>query len=115
MSECIFCNKLVRQHKILENELAFVIFDKYPKEKGHALIIPKRHVENLFDMTPEEWAATHDLLLKTKARLDKDHKPDGYNVVSNIGRAAGQEIFHAHVHLIPRYAAAEDYTTRHLL
>ncbi|WP_299091480.1 HIT family protein [uncultured Metabacillus sp.] len=87
----------------LENNLAMAFFDKFPVTNGHLLIIPKRHVEHYFDLTSEEKQAMDDLLLQGKELLDHQFNPDGYNIGINNGEAAGQTIFHVHVHLIPRY------------
>ncbi|OAS85341.1 HIT family protein [Metabacillus litoralis] len=97
---CIFCSM---NEIIIENNLFLAIFYKYPVTKGHLLIIPKRHVEHYFDLTFEERQAIDDLLFKGKKLLDQQYKPDGYNIGINNGEAAGQTIFHVHVHLIPRY------------
>lgn len=98
---CPFCGNGL---KILrENELAFAIYDKYPVSRGHLLVIPKRHVSDYFDTTPEERRAMNELLDECKAMLDETFSPDGYNIGINVGEAAGQTIFHVHVHLIPRY------------
>jgi len=100
--ECPFCNprpELV----VAQNERALALFDLYPVNPGHALIVPKRHVSTPFELTPEEWNAVVALLNEVKALIDARFKPDGYNVGFNAGEAAGQTIDHAHVHLIPRY------------
>lgn len=99
-SECPFCN--VRA-PILANELAFVIFDKYPVTPGHALIVPRRHVASYFETTSEERVAMLDLLLAAKERSDRQLAPDGYNIGVNVGEAAGQTVGHVHMHLIPRF------------
>lgn len=102
--ECVFCNYLFfKDELIAENELAFAIYDNFPVNKGHTLIIPKRHFESFFDATPEEIQAIYELLHKVKNILDKEFKPDAYNAGINIGEAAGQTIMHLHVHMIPRY------------
>nr|WP_315990303.1 HIT family protein [Desulforamulus aquiferis] len=88
---------------IKENDLAFAIYDKYPVNQGHILIIPKRHFGNYFDSTKEEREAILNLLEECKVFLDKEYSPDGYNIGINIGEAAGQTVWHLHVHLIPRY------------
>ena len=97
---CVFCtiNDIV-----LENDLAIAFYDKYPVNKGHLLIIPKRHVEQYFDLTDQERKAIDQLLFKGKKLLDGEYHPDGYNIGVNCGEAAGQTIFHVHVHLIPRF------------
>lgn len=71
---------------------------------GSGLIVPKAHRETVFDLTPEEWRDTNDLLQRVKALLDAEYAPDGYNVGWNAGAAAGQHVFHAHLHVIPRFA-----------
>ncbi len=99
---CIFCN-LDEVNYILSNELAFSVYDKFPVNKGHILVIPKRHFSSLFEATEEEIIYLYRLLEESKELLDKEFKPDGYNVGVNIGSPAGQSIFHLHIHLIPRY------------
>lgn len=98
--ECIFCQM---KDYILENELAYAIYDKYPVGKGHMLFIPKRHVKDFFDITKEEREAIFDLIDEGKKLLDEKYSPDSYNVGINCGEHAGQTIMHVHVHLIPRY------------
>ena len=88
---------------ILENNLAFAIYDKYPVSIGHALVIPKRHVSDFFELTIQEQTACQLLLNMLKKMLDKKYHPDGYNVGINIGENAGQTVYHASLHLIPRY------------
>jgi diadenosine tetraphosphate (Ap4A) HIT family hydrolase len=102
-NHCIFCDHLKNKNYITENELAFAIYDAFPVNKGHVLVMPKRHFVNFFDATTEEIMAFNDLLQKVKDLLDEELKPDGYNIGINIGEAAGQTIFHLHIHLIPRY------------
>ena len=99
---CIFCN--IEQERVLaENELCFAIRDGFPVSDGHTLIIPKRHVDNYFDLTDEEVMAMHKMLKELKAQLDEELSPDGYNVGVNVNEAAGQTVFHVHMHIIPRY------------
>ena len=100
---CIFCDYLNRKEFIAENELAFAIYDNFPVNKGHVLIMPKRHFASYFDATQDEIKAFYDLIHKIKDLLDSKFKPDGYNIGINIGEAAGQTIFHLHIHVIPRY------------
>ena len=97
---CVFCQM---KDYILENELAYAIYDKYPVGKGHMLFIPKRHVKDFFDITKEEREAIFDLIDEGKKLLDEKYSPDSYNVGINCGEHAGQTIMHVHVHLIPRY------------
>ena len=97
---CIFCNQ---EELILENELAWARYDKYPVSPGHLLIITKRHVADFFDTTLEERQALNNLSEECKKMLDREYSPDGYNIGVNCGTAAGQTIMHLHIHLIPRY------------
>ena len=97
---CIFCGD---PSMVIENDLAFAHYDSYPVNPGHCLIIPRRHVAEYFEATTEEKAAIWALVDEMKTILDKEYKPDGYNVGVNIGKAAGQSVPHVHIHMIPRY------------
>ncbi|AJA49163.1 HIT family protein [Clostridium pasteurianum DSM 525 = ATCC 6013] len=99
---CIFCEYSKNEY-IAENELVFAIYDKFPVNKGHVLIIPKRHFESFFEATVEEVKAIYSLMNEVKTIIDKQLKPSGYNVGVNVGYDAGQTVMHLHVHLIPRY------------
>ena len=99
---CIFCD-LDKEKYLISNELAFAIYDKFPVNRGHILVMPKRHMSSLFEMKEDEILFIYKLLDTCKKILDEEFKPDGYNVGINIGEYAGQSIFHLHVHLIPRY------------
>lgn len=100
---CLFCEFLKNKEIAAENDLAFAIFDGFPVNLGHVLVIPKRHVANYFELTTEEVLAIRDLLQRMKTEVDAKFHPDGYNIGVNVGADAGQSIFHVHVHLIPRY------------
>ncbi len=101
---CLFCEKLKNNDGIIyENNTSFVLSDAFPVNKGHCLIIPKRHIRNYFEVTEEENNDLRDSINHMKKRLDDLLKPDGYNIGINNGTAAGQTIMHLHVHLIPRY------------
>lgn len=99
-TDCPFC---LPTKPILENALAFALYDSYPVNQGHLLVIPKRHYPSFFDSSREETDAIFDLIRQGKALLDSRFQPDGYNVGVNIGIASGQTIMHVHVHLIPRF------------
>ena len=101
--ECIFCNLDPNREIIAQNDLALAFFDAFPVNPGHALIIPKRHVADYFDLTEDEVAAMQALLREVKAIVEKRFNPDGYNIGVNVNSAAGQSVFHVHMHLIPRY------------
>ncbi len=88
---------------ICETAICVAFYDGYPVSPGHALIIPKRHVANYFDLTNHEREAMNVVLQYVKQKVDERFHPDGYNVGININEAAGQSVFHCHMHLIPRY------------
>ena len=98
---CLFCKDA--RGVSLGNELAYSARDSYAVSPGHTVVIPRRHVASFFDLTPEEINACMALIVEERELLDKEFKPDGYNIGVNIGSAAGQSIFHVHIHIIPRY------------
>ena len=99
---CLFCNTSKKEF-IFENDLAFVTFDSYPVSQFHSLIIPKRHIQNYFDLTNDELLACHGLLLKIKNKINSDDNTvGGFNIGVNSEKIAGQSILHCHIHLIPR-------------
>ena len=105
---CLFCN-VSKNDLELENELAFASYDTYPVSKYHALIVPKRHVENYFELNSEEVLACDALLKKLKKKLEIiDDTIEGFNVGSNSGKTEGQSINHCHIHLIPRRSGDVD-------
>lgn len=98
---CPFCQSNLSIIKSKKN--AFAIYDKYPVSLGHTLIIPRRHVASFFELTQEEMDACWELVKEMKPLLSEKYQPDGFNVGINVGEAAGQTLFHVHIHLIPRY------------
>ena len=102
--ESPFLNK----KKIIENENAFAIYDGFPGSKGHVLVIPKRVVAEIFDLNDEEYSSCFNLVKDVKKILEEEFKPDGFNIGINNGEKAGQTIFHAHIHVIPRYSGDVD-------
>ncbi|MGK5094984.1 HIT family protein [Deltaproteobacteria bacterium TL4] len=103
MSHCVFCN-IQSEEKILENQLAYARYDKYPVNQGHMLIIPFRHIKTYFDAEDSEKAALWQLVEEAKRMMDSQFHPDGYNIGINVGETAGQTVMHLHIHMIPRYA-----------
>jgi len=100
-ADCIFCRP---QREILaRNASAIAVLDSYPVSPGHALILPLRHVVTIWDLEPEEYDACFRLVRAVKPILEARFKPDGFNVGANCGEAAGQSVWHAHIHVIPRY------------
>jgi diadenosine tetraphosphate (Ap4A) HIT family hydrolase len=100
VSDCPFCGVA---EVVLQNDLAFASFDKYPVNPGHLLILPRRHVATWFEATAEEQMALLALVDAGKQLLDGQFAPSGYNIGINVGEVAGQTIMHLHIHLIPRY------------
>lgn len=103
---CIFCklaNGEIPSATLYEDDDFRVLLDLSPASKGHALIIPKEHYRNLYDLD-DELAAKALVLAKTMVnKLKTALGCDGYNIVQNNEEAAGQTVFHFHMHLIPRY------------
>jgi diadenosine tetraphosphate (Ap4A) HIT family hydrolase len=102
-ASCPFC-VIPKDQVLIEHPLVLAKRDGYPVGKGHTLIIPRRHVASFFETTEEERQAMLKLLEEMKAMLDREHRPDAYNIGINDGLAAGQTVMHLHMHLIPRYA-----------
>ncbi len=104
--DCIFCklaNGEIPTATLYEDDDFRVILDQGPATKGHALILPKKHYANLYEL-PEELAARAMVLAKRMAgAMTEALNCDGFNLVQNNGEAAGQTVFHFHMHLIPRY------------
>ena len=105
-STCIFCKIAageIPSKTIYEDENFRVILDISPATKGHALILPKEHYANLYEL-PDEMAGKVMLLAKRlAAQMTEALGCDGFNLVQNNGEVAGQTVFHFHLHLIPRY------------
>jgi diadenosine tetraphosphate (Ap4A) HIT family hydrolase len=97
---CPFCDP---SQAVLQNGLSFALIDKFPVAPGHMLLIPRRHVRDWFDTTVEERRDLLALADEARARLIRERRPDGFNLGVNVGEAAGQTVFHVHLHLIPRY------------
>ena len=104
--DCIFCklaNGVFATRSIYEDEDFNVILDLAPATRGHALILPKEHADNLYRL-PDDTAAKAFVLAKKLAQKMTDKLGcDGFNIVQNNGTVAGQTVFHFHMHLIPRY------------
>ena len=105
--DCIFCklaNGVFATRSIYKDEDFNVILDLAPATKGHALILPKQHADNIYDL-PDDTAAKVFVLAKKLAQMMTERLGcEGFNIVQNNGTVAGQTVFHFHLHLIPRYA-----------
>ena len=100
---CPLCSAAEGREILSANIHAAAIWDAFPLSPGHALIVSRRHVADLFELSAEEHAALWALLPAVKAAIGARHAPAGYNVGVNVGAAAGQTVGHVHVHVIPRY------------
>jgi len=113
---CPFC--MPDREVIREAQHCFAIYDLYPVNPGHVLVISRRHVANYFDLEEGEVAGLWKLVAEMRSFLEKEFQPDGFNVGFNIGATAGQTIDHVHIHVIPRYAGDMDDPTggvRHVI
>ena len=88
---------------VAENAAAYARYDSNSLAPGHVIVVPRRHVADFFEMTAAEQAAVLELLNRSRQLIGAEHSPDGYNIGVNVGKAAGQNRMHVHVHLIPRY------------
>lgn len=105
-SNCIFCKLASGEYPsstIYEDDLFRVILDISPAAKGHALLIPKRHIENIFELDGEESELALCVVREVASAIKKTLNCDGINVLQNNGSAAGQSVFHLHFHIIPRF------------
>ena len=104
MIECLFCkqDRPDLNTVFAENETCYARRDNFPAAEGHVEIVPKRHVESFFALTPGEIGDAYSLILSARCRIDSECSPDGYTIGVNEGRAAGRTVDHVHIHLIPR-------------
>ena len=106
MSDCIFCkiaNGEIPSATLYEDEDFRVILDLGPASKGHALILPKAHAANIYEISDDMAAKAMILAKKMATKMTEALKCDGFNIVQNNCEPAGQTVFHFHMHLIPRY------------
>lgn len=104
--DCIFCklaNGMIPTRSIYEDENFKVILDAAPATRGHALILPKEHADNLYQMPEDMTGKAFVLAKKMAASMTETLGSQGFNIVQNNGEAAGQTVFHFHIHLVPRY------------
>ncbi len=106
--DCIFCKIVAGEaaaHKVYEDEHTLVFMDIFPVADGHTLLIPKAHSSDLFDADPTALAALMQTSHRVAAALRRVVEPEGMMVFQLNGAAAGQTVFHYHMHLLPRWAA----------
>lgn len=107
-TECVFCKVITGElpsHKVYEDESILAILDISPLNPGHTLFIPKRHTTNIAEMSAEEVGMLYATARRLAPGMMKSVGAESFNLSTNVGRAAGQVVFHTHVHLIPRYPA----------
>ena len=106
MPDCLFCrivNGEIPSHKVYEDENVLAFLDIHPCAKGHTVVVPKKHLADLSEMSAEDWRQMSVGLAAVMAKIYQVLKPDGINLGINNGKAAGQAVGHAHWHLIPRW------------
>ena len=112
---CVFCDILKdrkdeKHYIFIRGTLVYAVLNIYPYSNGHCLIVPNRHVNDVSKMSKDDLAEMMDLLLQTKARLQKAIKPHGFNIGLNLGRDAGAGIpGHVHMHIVPRWKGDHNF------
>ncbi|MDT2755795.1 HIT family protein [Enterococcus asini] len=114
MTDCIFCkiiNQEIPSYKVYEDEAVYAFLDLSQATKGHTLVVPKKHVTDIFEYD-EELAATLFARIPKIARALEKALPNcqGMNIINNNKELAYQSVFHSHVHLIPRYSKEDDFS-----
>jgi histidine triad (HIT) family protein len=112
LSNCIFCkiiNGEIPSSKVFENEHVVAFLDISQVTKGHTLVIPKVHKENIYELTPEIASKLFEVVPQIANSIKKQFKPIGLNLLNNNGEKAGQSVFHYHMHIIPRYGAGDGF------
>ena len=108
MSDCLFCRIVsgeIPATKVHEDEHTIAFMDINPVTRGHLLVVPRRHSRDLLDIEPQDLAATMQATQLVAAKAARALDAEGVNVVNNCGAAAGQTVFHFHVHVVPRTAS----------
>jgi len=117
VSGCVFCRIVAGDapaERVAEDERTLAFLDIHPAGTGHTLVVPRVHAENVFDVEPAEWLAVWETSRRVAGAIRSAFAPDGLYVRQANGRLGGQEVMHLHVHLIPRYAAGREPSTRGL-
>jgi histidine triad (HIT) family protein len=112
MSDCIFCSIIngdIPGAKVFENEHVLAFLDISQVTKGHTLVIPKVHKENIYELTPEIAKDLFEAVPEIARALKQEFNPIGLNILNNNGEAAGQSVFHYHMHLLPRFGDGDGF------
>lgn len=116
MENCIFCkivNKEIPSYKVYEDELVYAFLDLTQTTKGHTLVIPKKHVTDIFDYDDQTAGDLFARVPKIARALEKAFpEMAGLNLVNNNRELAYQSVFHSHLHLLPRYSKKDDFGMR---
>ena len=108
MEDCIFCKIIegeIPSHKVYEDENVIAFLDTNPTSKGHTLVVPKEHVENIHEASGMDYI--WDPIVKVSNAVKDAFNPEGININQNNGEVAGQEVMHMHFHVTPRYTGDE--------
>ena len=106
MNDCIFCNIVsgsIPNSTVYEDSSTLAFLDIYPSTKGHTVVIPKVHVETIFDLNEELLKALLPAVQRATERIEQRLHPDGYNIGWNHGEVGGQAVPHLHMHIMPRW------------
>jgi diadenosine tetraphosphate (Ap4A) HIT family hydrolase len=103
MSDCPFCARIASDPSLQQGGAVVAIPDGFPLNPGHTLVVPRRHVADIFALSAEDQADVWRLVAAVRERLLAERRPDGFNIGLNVGEAGGQTVAHAHVHVIPRF------------
>ncbi len=112
MENCIFCkivNGDIPSAKVYEDENVYAFLDISQVTKGHTLVIPKAHKENIFEITADMAGPIFEAVKKVADAIQSAYSPKGLNLLNNNGETAGQTVFHYHIHLIPRYSTEDGF------
>ncbi|WP_433236576.1 HIT family protein [Streptosporangium sp. CA-135522] len=110
MSDCIFCEIVAGRapaHRVLEDENTMAFLDIAPATAGHTLVVPRGHARNLWEISEDSHAHVARMVHRVGALLRAALAPDGMSVTHATGEAAGQEVFHFHAHVVPRWKGDE--------
>ena len=103
---CIFCEIIkgnIPSKKVYENDKVLAILDISQITKGHTLVLPKKHYDNLLEIADEDYKEVMLAAKKSAKNINDVYKPEGLNIINNCGETAGQSVMHFHVHIVPRY------------
>ena len=101
---CPFCDEnVIKNQSIFETENEYVIYNISPANKGQCVVVPKRHVEDIRELTDKEAGSLFETVKMVSEKLNKHLKPIGFNYGFNEGSYAGQRVFHFHFHILPRF------------